>query len=305
MTSVVAGPMFLIGSPQLAHQVLHAPSGTYLAGAANRRILPVLPEETLLTLDGEPHRDRRRQLAPLFHSESLRAIGPLVRDLTSSEIRSWPVGQPFEVLPRMRALTLNVAARMILGTRSDDAVAQVQRCLSSVLQPYAMLAGYEGLRQLGPASPQTAAGRGLRRFAECGAEGGRAEQAPAPLSRSDMYGPGTNEAFALLLAAHETTATALAWAIHELARAPEVADALAYEPPTGHRPWLDAVAWETLRLDPPLIDIVRQPAEPVELAGRCVPAGTLLLIPPALIQHSGTFLEPERSRPERFPGTPP
>ena len=60
LTSAVAGPMLVVGAPELAHEVLHAPPGTYLAGAANRRILPVLPENSVLTLDGEPHRQRRR-----------------------------------------------------------------------------------------------------------------------------------------------------------------------------------------------------------------------------------------------------
>ena len=60
LTSVVAGRMLVVGAPELAQEVLHAPPGTYLAGAANRRILPVLPENSVLTLDGEPHRQRRR-----------------------------------------------------------------------------------------------------------------------------------------------------------------------------------------------------------------------------------------------------
>ena len=60
LTSAVAGPMLVVATPELAHEVLHAPPGTYLAGAANRRILPVLPENSVLTLDGEPHRQRRR-----------------------------------------------------------------------------------------------------------------------------------------------------------------------------------------------------------------------------------------------------
>ena len=67
LTSAVAGRMLVVGAPELAHEVLHAPPGTYLAGAANRRILPVLPGNSVLTLDGESHRQRRRELAPMFH----------------------------------------------------------------------------------------------------------------------------------------------------------------------------------------------------------------------------------------------
>ena len=42
LTSAVAGRMLVVGAPELAREVLHAPPGTFLTGAANRRILPVL-----------------------------------------------------------------------------------------------------------------------------------------------------------------------------------------------------------------------------------------------------------------------
>ncbi len=298
--------MLVLGTPDLAHEVLHAPGGTYLAGAANRRILPVLPENTLLTLDGDAHRERRRGLAPLFHGDSLAAIGPLIRELATREIERWPVGKSFAVLPRMRVLTLSIAARLVVGVSGDAAVARLQRCLSRALRPYSMLAGHKALRRLGPASPQAAAGRRRRSFARCLAGGLRAEQAEAALSPMNLDGQiAADEAFALLLAGHETTATALAWAIHELARVPETADVVAHEPPTGHRPWLEAVTRETLRLHPPLIDIVRQPVEPVELAGQRVPAGALLLIPPVLVHRFGSGIEPDSFKPELLLGRRP
>jgi cytochrome P450 len=112
----------------------------------------------------------------------------------------------------------------------------------------------------------------------------------------------TDEVFALLLAGHETTATALAWAIELLARAPHAADAVARERPESERPWLEAVIWEAVRLRPPLVDIVRQPVEPVRLAGRTVAAGTLMLIPPPLIHGHAGVAGSERFQPERFVG---
>lgn len=108
--------------------------------------------------------------------------------------------------------------------------------------------------------------------------------------------------FALLLAGHETTATALAWAIELLAHAPKAADAVARENSASEQPWLDAVIWEALRLRSPLFDIVRQPVQPVRLAGRTVAAGTLLLIPPPLIHRHARVVDSERFHPARFLG---
>jgi cytochrome P450 len=294
LTSAVAGPMLVVGAPELAHEVLHAPPGNYLAGAANRRILPVLPEDSVLTLDGEPHRQRRRELTPMFHGDALKAMAPVIRGLAVREVGGWPLGRPFAVLPRMRALALSVAVRLILGIEDSAGLEQVERHLRRVLRPYSMLSGISALARLGPLSPQAAAGRGHHAFARglAGALRCRPEDPGDEMSVPGVLGP--DEVFALLLAAHETTATGLAWAIELLAWAPHAADAVARELAGSERPSLDAVIWESLRLRPPLVDIVRQANTPVRLAGRNVPAGTLLLIPPPLIHREAATDEADR-----------
>lgn len=298
--------MLVVATADLAQQVLHAPLGTYLAGAANRRILPVLPEDTVLTLDGKRHRERRRRLAPMFRGEALAAIAPVIRELAEREIERWPLGRPFAVLPRTRFLALSIAARLILGVDDQSRIAQLERDLRRALPPYSMLSGIESLARLGPISPQVTAQRGRQAFARGLAgilrrrPGHRADARPAVCAHvSD------DEVFALLLAGHETTATAVAWAIELLAHAPQAADALARERAASEQPWLDAVIWEALRLRPPLVDIVRQPAEPVRLAGHTVAPGTLLLIPPPLIHRHAGVAGSERFQPERFVGRRP
>ena len=59
LATLIAGRMWVVATPDLAHEVLDSPDVRYRAGTANRRILPVLPEGTLLTLDGPAHRARR------------------------------------------------------------------------------------------------------------------------------------------------------------------------------------------------------------------------------------------------------
>src|SRR5215467_1332113 len=124
LTSAVAGPMLVVGAPGLAHEVLHAPPGTYLTGAANRRILPVLPGNSVLTLGGEPHRQRRRELAPMFHGDGLTAIAPVIRELAVREVGGWPLGRPFAVLPRMRSLALS---EWLMRTAIGDGVERISR----------------------------------------------------------------------------------------------------------------------------------------------------------------------------------
>jgi cytochrome P450 len=317
LATLIAGRTCVVATPDLAHEVLHAKPGCYRAGRANRRILPVLPEGTVLTLDGDEHRARRQALAPLFHGDSLAELTPIIRDIAAIEIAQWPIGRPFAVLPRTRFMALCIAARLLLGVEGQALVGELERHLTNALRPYSMLAGIDRLAHLGPASPQAFAARCRAGFTR-GVAQVRVARGPGPHSGPpdalDVLGAAVDsrddagesriagELFALLLAGHETTATALAWAIQLLARDPDTAAALANE--TGDRLLMDAVISEVLRLRPPLVDIVRELAEPARLGTHELDAATIILIPPPVI-HQHTEVAPETFIADRFLGRRP
>jgi len=314
LRTLVAGRVWVVAAPQLAGEVLRAPPGLYRAGSANRRILPVLPEDTVLTLDGDEHRARRRVLAPLFHGDSLAAMTPIIRDIAAGEIARWPVEAPFALLPRTRFMTLCIAARLLLGIEGERLVGELERHLSHALRPYSMLAGIDRLAWLGPASPQAAARRCRAGFARGLSlvhvarpprpEGGRPD-ALAVLGVTTEPGPAIDdprvagELFALLLAGHETTATAIAWALELLAHDPTTTARLAAETASEPRPLLESVVSEVLRLRPPLVDIVRELAEPAQLGEQRLAARTIVVIPPPLIGRHG-HPEPDTFTADRF-----
>ncbi len=292
--SLVAGRLRVIASRELAREILHAPLEQYAAGAANSRILPLLPENTLLTLDGPPHLRRRRELSPLLGHGRLQATVGTIDSIVSQELDTWSPELPFPVLPRLRRLTLRIATAVIIGEIDGAEFGLLERGLDAALKPYGMLSGSSALRMLGPASPQAASARGRERFA-------------AHLARlaADRVPPiSSDELLALLLAGQDTTATAIAWALLELARDPLSVRAMLDQSGQLDEAWLDAVVHETLRLHPPLIDIVRQPREPVELGGEVVPPGALLMICPALVGHA-RIQNPQRFDPARMLGRRP
>lgn len=298
----LVGRMWVVATPDLADEVLRAPPGRYRAGSANRRILPVLPADTVLTLDGGQHRVRRRLLSPLFHGESLTAIAPVVRDIAAAEIARWPTGVPFATLPRTRFMTLRIVTRLLLGLDHRAQAAELEGHLRRALHPYAMLAGIDRFRRLGALSPQAAARRRRAGFAlglsqVCEAGGARRRHGrpdalellglPAGTAPGADHAEVADELFALLLAGQETAATALAWALEMLAHDPAATAALAAETEADgeHHELLDSAISEILRLRPPLVDIVRELAEPVRLGDRRLAAGTTVLIAPPLIHR--------------------
>jgi cytochrome P450 len=119
----------------------------------------------------------------------------------------------------------------------------------------------------------------------------------------------------MLLAGHETTASALSWLIWELAEQPERQEAAAAvfrgERPTGGpvSPWrgadpsalADALARESLRLYPPIAFLLRQTASDVVFRGKSVPAGNQFAIAPwTLHRHRRYWPRPDAFEPERW-----
>jgi cytochrome P450 family 135 len=107
----------------------------------------------------------------------------------------------------------------------------------------------------------------------------------------------------LLLAGHETTATALAWALYELGRDPEQLRLARAAAAAGDGDWLEAVLKESMRLHPVIPMVVRTLTEPTTVGGHDLPAG-VTVAPSILLSHARaeSFPEPGRFDPSRFVG---
>jgi cytochrome P450 family 110 len=112
----------------------------------------------------------------------------------------------------------------------------------------------------------------------------------------------------LLVAGHETTASALAWAFERISRHPAVLGALEAEVSAGEGDeYLTATIYETLRRRPVLPNVAPRIARrPFELGGRTFPSGVGLVPCAYLVHHDpAIYPEPYAFRPERFLGEQP
>jgi cytochrome P450 len=124
----------------------------------------------------------------------------------------------------------------------------------------------------------------------------------SPMSDAEIR----DELLTLLVAGHETTATALSWAMERLTRSPEQMERLRAEVEAGEEAYLTATVQETLRLRPVIVVVVRKLTEPVELGGYELPAGARVVPSIHLIHRDPQiYPEPERFLPERFLDNPP
>jgi cytochrome P450 len=160
-------------------------------------------------------------------------------------------------------------------------------------------------------------------------DAGKTEGAP-PRDLFDLMGeardPETGNAFTdeqlgdevatMILAGHETTATALFWSLYLLALDPATQEVVAAEVknPTAaavteieRLKFTRAVIDETMRLYPPAFLIARAASAPDTMAGREVRKGDLILIAPWILhRHEKLWCDPNCFIPQRFmPPAPP
>jgi cytochrome P450 len=240
-----------------------------------------------------------------------------MREATERVVASWPVGEPFALRPHAQAITLEVIMRAVFGLGEEEtAVARLREPLRRMLDWAGNPAALLVVAAVGPDHPfvrRVLARRSLEPVdRELYALIAARRAAPDLAERDDILStllmargedgePMTDvelrdELLTLLLAGHETTATSLAWAVERLVRHPGGLERLADD-----REYADAVVKEVLRLRPVVAIVLRRLREPLEVAGRELPAGTTVA-PCILLVHrrEDVYRDPETFRPERF-----
>jgi cytochrome P450 len=306
-----------LSDPAAVRAVFHGSPEQMNMGDINGLFRRVLGRNSLLVLDGEEHLRQRRMLLPPFRGPEVARHEAAMVAAAAEDLERWPEGAPFALQPRMQSMTLNVILGAVFGLEPGPRRDELRRLLALLLELNTTLATtLPQLRvELGGRSPW---GRLMR----CTEEVDRAlyaeiarrrEQPDRPadvlslmLAAGMSDGELRDQLLTMLVAGHETTATALAWAFERILRHPAVLDRIRAELAEGDTRYLDAAIKETLRLRPVVPITARKLSTPFDLDGRTYPAGTVLM-PCIYLLHRNpdVYDEPGEFRPERFLGTQP
>jgi cytochrome P450 family 135 len=235
-------PMVFTSNPEALREVFTGDPDVLEAGVANQILEPVMGANSVLLLDGERHLRQRRLMLPSFHGERMQRHEATMAAVAAHEIASWPLGEPFELLPRMQAVTLEVIMRAIFGVREGERLERLRTLLRALTgwasARHVALFALLGPTRLGPriAARIAALVRPVhalldeeiaeRRDGVGGALSERDDVFSLLLQARDEDGSPLadaelrDELVTLLLAGHETSATALAWAVERLLRHP-------------------------------------------------------------------------------------
>jgi cytochrome P450 len=328
------GRFVMLAGPQAVQDVFRGDGHALHSGEGNEFLTPTVGPNSVLVLDEEPHARQRRALLPPLKGERMRSFFGAMQAATLEAARAWPVGRPLRMLEPMQQITLRTILQAVLGLAAgpqrDVIEGQVQRLLAQgrsryglilvkvlpmrLLQRSRWLPYFRQMHALNEslyalirsrsAAPSKERGEDvLAELLAASHEDGR------PLADAEIR----DALVTLILAGHDTTAVALAWALEQIVPRPDVLGRITDElraaagdalPGAEHLPrleYLDAAVRESLRVRTVLPFVVRLVKRPFVAGGREYPPGVVLCPCNHLVhRRPDLYPEPEAFRPERF-----
>lgn len=323
---------YLCNDPELVRRVLdERPADFPKSDRVTEGLRPLLGRSVFVT-NGEQWLRQRRIIDPAFEGGRIKAAFPAIWAASESAVARMGEGEVEVELAASHAAA-DVIFRTLFSIPIEDHLAKAVFHEFRAYQRSAPIVNLGAFLPLPRWVPRLHRGatrqsarliRGLigaltsARAAEI-AEG----RAPQDLATKIMTTPdpvtgarfGTAEMVdqvaIFFLAGHETSASALAWALYLLATHPEAQSRVAAEA-AGLRPDFGVVGSlrftrdvfrEALRLYPPVPMMVRETVEPEEFRGRKVKRGAQVVISPwHLHRHERLWENPDAFDPERWAG---
>ncbi|MGA8745794.1 MAG: cytochrome P450, partial [Solirubrobacterales bacterium] len=234
------GTWVIVSDPEAVKRVFTGDPRVFHAGEGNQILRPILGENSVLVLDEKAHIGQRKLLLPPFHGERMQEYGQKMAEIAAREIESWPTGAPHALRPRMQAITLEIILETVFGLHGGSRMEALRSALRDfldlttdprLLAPMILL-GPQRIRRYPFFKRRIERVDHLlnREIVERRAVSDLAERDDvlsmlvaarhedgSPMGDAEIR----DELLTLLVAGHETTATALSWAMERLVRHPE------------------------------------------------------------------------------------
>ena len=339
MGNTILGQRAVVSDPAAVRRIFLDNAANYRKDALQMRVLRPGLGTGLLTADGEDWRAQRRALAPLFSPRQVAAFAPAMGRVAAATVERLAAkrdGRIVDVSTEMARVALEMLEQTLFSTGLERDASQFQQAVTSYfntigrLDPLDLIGAPDFLPRIGRwrgratldffarAVDDIIAAR--RRLLASGEEPPldvltlllRAQdpQTGRAISEDDVRA----NIVTFIGAGHETTANALTWTIYLLSQAPDWRERVEAEIDAGfdaaepgeaaeNLPIAKAVLEEAMRLYPPAAILSREAIDDDDLAGRRIPAGTVVTVSPFLLhRHQLLWEEPGVFNPGRFLG---
>ena len=336
LTSDPQKPVIFLSNPEGLQHLLSRDRGQDFCAPEdmNEILRPIVGSQSLLLQSGATHQRQRKLLMPPLHGDRLKVYGEKICEIGDRVLAALPLNQTFKMRQAMQDVTLQVMMEVVFGLSEGERydalkplLAQFTDFLGSPWRASLLFFGF--LQQdWGSWSPW---GRMVDTrqkiddllYAEIrerrqNPEGNGEDILSLMIEAQDENGEHLSdtevrdELLTLLLAGHETTASALAWAFYWIYQNPKIYEKVMAEiselgpnpdPMSIYKlPYLTAVCNETLRIAPAaMLTFFRHTTHPLEFMGYHLETNTPVVGCIYLVhRRPDIYPNPAQFRPERF-----
>jgi cytochrome P450 len=334
---IVSGEMLMrwhmLADPQGYRRVMSDNLANYPKSEIMRRMLRPAIGDSLFNADGADWKWQRQAVAPVFTHRNVVALAPAMTataERASARLRAG--GGKAEMVSQMLTSTFDVICDVALSGREHFDGETFSAAITRYFQTAgrASLLDFLGFPDWFPRPGELLAGASVKTMHDMVAAAIQARRSATPNASNDLLDhmlaaedPETGhrmDAESLIhnmqffiVAGHETTALALAWALYLLANSPadqarardeargQLGNRAATAGDLDAMPFITQVLEESMRLYPPVGLLARTVVAPDELCGRMMKPGDLLFLPIwALHRHELWWERPELFEPTRF-----
>ena len=312
---------FVVGEPELVREVLLDREQAFSSRMGWDYTIGELFEGGLMLRDFDDHRAQRNIMQAAFRPAAMRGYFEIINPFVAKAVARWSDDPRLRLYPEVKRLGLRLAAELLLGISFDERegravgrafVDAVQASVAPIRRPVPLTSYWRGMRgraflidYFSKEIPTRRIGDGRDMFTQlCQAVDEDGEQ----LTDEEI----AQHVIFLVLAAHDTTASAITTAVAALAESPECQERTRREIESisgsdldyGELSTLAHTEWvikESLRMQPPVGFVVRRAVRDCKLGPYGLPKNAVVT-PSAWVTHylPGWWTDPERFDPNRF-----
>lgn len=331
------GPLnaFVLSRAEDIRYVLQENNRNYTKDTIQYNALADVTGKGLLTNDGDSWLQQRRRMQPAFYRQNIQSFGPLMTDSVVRKMEDWravcDTATALDIDREMMELALEILGKALLGvdlrTDAPELTSAVLVALDHIVEN---LKSPSILPSFLPSARRQRFRKAVQRLdlavqniidtyrAASADPGTQSSLLYALLNAGDGSAPMTDkqvrdELVTILVAGHETVASALTWTCWLLSQNPQVEQRMCQEldqvlqgrpPAVEDLPRLDTtrrVFDEALRLYPPAWLVSRKNIEQDTIRGVTIPAGSLIVISLYTTQRNPEYWsDPDVFDPDRF-----
>jgi cytochrome P450 len=324
--------IYFVNHPDHVRRVLSQSYERFSKQTIDYRVLAQIMGNGLVSNDGPHWAKQRKLMQPMFAHRIVNGFDTAINRLTQDLMGEWDQhggSQPVWVDRDLGRLTFRIVGATLFGSDIEQHADEVAGILEVVnlqtqeiralmtLYPWVPTPYNRRWRKAKRRLDEIVYGMIASRRREGERQNDILDRLIAARDEDGNEGMGKvqmrDEVVTLMLAGHETSATALAWTLYLLAKHPEIEERLARELDTvlhgeaassgdlAAVPYLKQVVQESMRIYPPVWAIARRSHQCEEFGDYEVPADAYVgVVPYALHRHPGFWPDPERFDPDRF-----